>query len=189
MKRAFPASALVVLSLAACSEGPTAPASVQQEAAPAFHLSARNIYMLDQCDPRSFNAVFGPGICVNRTGGVTFDQFVAQLQSHGTVNSWRFNPSNIHVTSTTTLDVVNQGGEEHTFTEVANFGGGFIPFLNALTGDLVPAPECVSASDPTVPNANVVFVPAGGHTHVSISPGPGQKFMCCIHPWMRAETN
>ena len=36
-----------------------------------------------------------------------------------------------------TLEAPNKGGEDHTFTEVANFGGGCIDFLNGLLG-LVP---------------------------------------------------
>src|SRR5256885_5423262 len=40
-------------------------------------------------------------------------------------------PDALTVRKATTINVVNQGGEPHTFTEVAKFGGGFIAPLNA----------------------------------------------------------
>ena len=186
MNRAILVSVVLPFTLGACGEAPTAPAAAPDGLAPAFSSSARQIYMLDVCDPDSFNQAIGPGTCINRNGGLTFDQFVAQLERHGTVGSWRFMPSVIHVPQTTTLAVPNRGGEAHTFTEVAQFGGGFIPFLNFLTGNLVPAPECVDPANAMAPNPNLVIVPAGGHDHVTLSPGQERKFMCCIHPWMRA---
>jgi hypothetical protein len=145
--------------------------------------------MLDECDPASFNLAIGPGTCIGRNAGLKFDHFVAQLQNQGIVQSWRFNPANINVPRTMTLDVVNNGGEAHTFTPVAQFGGGFIPFLNALTGNFVPAPECVDPNNPAAPNPNLVVVPGGGHQQITIVAGAATKYMCCIHPWMRAESN
>jgi hypothetical protein len=149
--------------------------------APAFAVTGRRILMLDQCEPTSFNAVIGPGTCV-RNGGLTFDKFIAQLEKHGTVESWRFSPEKIHVSRTVALPIVNAGGEAHTFTEVEDFGGGIVPDLNVLSGNPVPAPECL-----TLTGAD--FIPAGGHTTHTFEPGGGDKYMCCIHPWMRAVTN
>jgi hypothetical protein len=64
----------------------------------------------------------------------------------------------------------------HTFTEVANFGGGFIPVLN---GAMQTAPECANP-------ATLNFVPYGGSEALpGLDPGL-HKFQCCIHPWMRA---
>ena len=186
MKRAFLAC-FTVVSMTACSEAPTAPAA-PADLAPAFSNSARSLVMLDECDGPSFNLAIGPGTC-SRNAGLKFDQFVTLLQTQGTATPWRFNPAKIHVPSTTTLDVVNNGGEAHTFTAVAQFGGGFIPFLNALTGNFVPAPECVNPNNPAAPNPNLVFVPGGGHTQITVVAGAATKYMCCIHPWMRSETN
>jgi hypothetical protein len=134
--------------------------------------------MLDQCDPDSFNAAIGPGTCVNRNGGITFDLFISLLQQHARVPSWRFSPDTIHVPRELTLAIVNRGGEAHSFTEVDEFGGGVVPNLNALAGTPVPAPECLSAD----------FVPAGGQTSHTFEPGEADKYQCCIHPWMRAVT-
>jgi hypothetical protein len=39
------------------------------------------------------------------------------------------------------LVAVNNGGEMHTFTRVANFGGGVVPFLNGLAGTPNVAPN------------------------------------------------
>ena len=90
----------------------------------ALDAGGRRILLLDQCDPDSFNAVIGPGTCINRNGGVTFDVFIALLEKTQRVPSWRFSPDTIHVPRELTLSIVNAGGEAHTFTEVEEFGGG-----------------------------------------------------------------
>jgi hypothetical protein len=140
------------------------------------------ILLLDECDPDSFNEAIGPGSCVNRNGGLTFDVFIALLEKHARVPSWRFSSDSIHVPAEMTLPIANRGGEVHTFTEVAEFGGGIVPQLNALAGTPVPAPECLTlvGSD---------FVPSGGQTSHTFEPGEQDKYQCCIHPWMRASTH
>lgn len=173
----------ILLLLAACGESPhpaepsLAPGSEQR----ALSAGSRQILMLDQCDPDSFNEVIGPETCVGRNGGITFATFIAQLEKNQTVESWRFSPGVIQVPETLTLPVVNRGGEVHTFTEVEEFGGGIVPLLNALSGTPVPAPECLAlgAAD---------FVPAGGHVTHTFEPGERDRYQCCIHPWMRAES-
>ena len=55
--------------------------------------------------------------------------------------SWRNEPSYISIRAGQKVRVTNLGGRQHTFTHVANLGGGFIPPLN---GALVPAPECAN---------------------------------------------
>jgi hypothetical protein len=70
-----------------------------------------------------------------------------------------------------------------TFTPVAAFGGGFVNELNGISGNPVPAPECLNCG-------SIVFIPAGG---VEEGPTAGSselpvgthRFQCCIHPWMR----
>jgi len=79
--------------------------------------------------------------------------------------------------------IENRGGETHTFTPVAEFGGGFVDQLNGISGNPVPAPECLNLGA-------IVFIPAGG---IEVGPTAGSadlpvgshKFQCCIHPWMR----
>jgi hypothetical protein len=83
------------------------------------------------------------------------------------MGGWRFNPllnttagtfqlATISLASGQTTALQNTGGETHTFTKVATFGGGFIPPLNQLSGNPVPAPECLQPE-----NATNIFVEAG----------------------------
>ncbi len=176
----------VLLFATACSDANTPAAPSQPSALPASGPTAldaggRRILMLDQCDPDSFNAVIGPNTCINRNGGVTFDLFIALLEKSQLVPSWRFSPDTIHVPRDLTLPIVNSGGEVHTFTEVAQFGGGIVPVLNQLSGNPVAAPECLALSGSD-------FIAPGGQATHTFEPGESDKYQCCIHPWMRATT-
>ncbi len=95
-----------------------------------------------------------------------------------------------------TLVAFNAGGEAHTFTEVARFGGGFVVVLNQLSGNPVPAPECADPNSkpdaqgllPPAKSALASFIPPGGHLSVDVPPiGKTELYQCCIHPWMRAS--
>jgi plastocyanin len=90
--------------------------------------------------------------------------------------SWRNEPSYISIRAGQDVRVSNRGGRAHTFTKVADFGGGFVGPLN---GALDPAPEC---ADPT----QLVFVPYGGSQTVTGLAAGLHQYQCCIHPWMRA---
>lgn len=180
----FPVILMVVV---ACSDTNTPAAPSQLSALPAdgpsmaLDAGGRRLVMLDQCEPDSFNAAIGPDTCINRNGGMTFDRFIALLQKHQIVPSWRFSPDTIHVPRDLTLPIVNKGGEVHTFTEVEEFGGGIVPQLNELSGNPVPARECLALSGSD-------FVAPGGQTSHTFEPGESDKYQCCIHPWMRATT-
>ena len=184
MHRSAPVAGTVLMlaTLTAC-DGPTIshPDAAEALDAPVLAEVGRSILMLDQCDPESFNAAIGPGTCVDRNGGLTFDTFIQQLESQQTVPPWIFTPQVIHVAREMTLPVVNRGGEVHTFTEVEEFGGGIVPFLNLLSGTPTVAPECelLGFAD---------FIPAGGQTMHHFEPGEAEKYQCCIHPWMRSES-
>ena len=54
----------------------------------------------------------------------------AEAQNGTPDKKWDFEPDTLTVDEGNPIITVNQGGEPHTFTEVANFGGGFIPTLN-----------------------------------------------------------
>ena len=137
-----------------------------------------NVNILDNCDGPSFNAAVGPGTC-NRTGGVNFGQFLSLLGKHQEVNSYRFSPAGFTVHVGQNIAAVNLGGEVHTFTRVANFGGGVVDLLNGLSGNPTPAPECL-----TLPGRE--FLPPGGTDVESVGAAGTANFQCCIHPWMRA---
>jgi plastocyanin len=154
---------------------------------------AKRVRLLDDCDVASFNAAFGPGTCVG-DGRTTVDDFVAQLTANGNVpnkavRGWAFKPGSFHIDAGDHIDAVSRGGEFHTFTEVANFGGGCIPQLNVILG-LSPVPECDAVTetpDGPVPTAFITTgVAPGGQLPVAgLSPGE-HKFQCLIHPWMES---
>lgn len=138
--------------------------------------------LLDDCEPTSFNAVLGDGACIGN-GHTTFDEFIAELEATQDAHKWRNQPSQAHLNVGRPTVIENRGGETHTFTPVANFGGGFVAELNGISGNPVPAPECLNFG-------SIVFIPAGG---IEEGPTAGSselpvgitRFQCCIHPWMR----
>lgn len=155
----------------------------------------------DACDPATFNAVIGPGTCMPGEHGKTvFNLFVKELQQDRMAGAWYFSPLlnasagkfkliTVNLMSGQATSLQNSGGELHTFTRVAKFGGGVVPFLNDLTGNHDVAPECMASE-----NSSNVFVEAGttevgpvaGSTDL---PAGISKWQCCIHPWMRMTVN
>jgi hypothetical protein len=142
--------------------------------------SDRQVQILDNCDGPSFNAAVGPGTCA-RNGGLTFDDFVARLLADGEVASWRFSPSQLKVEAGGTITAVNGGGEFHTFSPVATFGGGCIAAVNALVG-LTPVAECAGFPGGTFGATGVA--PGTSRTTAPLAAGI-QRFQCLIHPWQR----
>ena len=142
----------------------------------------KRVRMLDDCDPTTFNAVLGDGACVGN-GHTTFDEFIAELEATQDAHAWRNQPSQMRLNVGRGTLIENPGGETHTFTRVAAFGGGFVNDLNGISGNPVPAPECLNFG-------SIVFVPAGGVEEgptagSSALPVGTNRFQCCIHPWMR----
>ena len=140
---------------------------------------ARRVTMLDDCDAATFNAVIGPGTCV-KDGGVTFQELIGQLIGTGEAPAWRFAPEVVQLGAGGSVDAYNRGGEFHTFTEVAAFGGGCVDALNSILG-LTPVPECaipgILGSTGVAPGEELEGTPLGSGVHL---------FECLIHPWMRA---
>lgn len=158
------------------------------------------IHIRDFCDPTTFNGAVGPGTCVRAdsvsvNGSQKFAGFLAEVGQEKSVGAWRFNPDRVRTEEGVNLTLVNRGGETHTFTRVAEFGGGFVAPLNGLSGNPIPRPECAKVLAggvlvPQPPSGNNIFV-----EHGETEPGPriveGEeaKFQCCIHPWMRITFN
>ena len=140
--------------------------------------AARHLNMLDDCDPVSFNAVIGPGTCI-KDGGTSFQDFVGQLLSMGRAPAWRFAPTSLKLPAGSTIVAFNKGGEDHSFTEVAHFGGGCVQVLNNLLG-LSPVPEC---SNPALIFGTLAEQGSSTQT-APLAPGV-HRFECLIHPWMR----
>jgi plastocyanin len=137
------------------------------------------VNMTDACDQATFDAVLGAGTCI-RAGGVKFNQFIAELTRLGFVGPWHFAPRVANVTVGQTFAAINQGGETHTFTEVADFGGGIVPLLNNLAHVPTVAPECAALEEDD-------FVAPGATYKESVDHAGAHKYQCCIHPWMRLE--
>ena len=149
-----------------------------------------SIRIWDNCDPATFNKAIGPGTCVpGHHGTETFTLFVGEVSADRIAGAWRFGSTSYTVASGDSTALDNRGGELHTFTTVAKFGGGFVPFLNQLAGTPVPAPECLappSASNIFVAAGTVEIGPVAGST---VLPAGTTKAQCCVHPWMRTVIN
>jgi plastocyanin len=137
--------------------------------------AAHNVEILDDCAP---NADWGVNGCLLEEGDVTRGEFTAELLSsladavigH---QAWRNDPAYLKIASGETVHVKNKGGRNHTFTEVANFGGGSVP---ALSFGLDLAPECANVPNlPPDESIKITGLSVGNH-----------RFQCCRHPWMRA---
>jgi plastocyanin len=90
--------------------------------------------------------------------------------------AWRNDPAYLKIEAAQTVEVRNMGGRNHTFTEVAEFGGGRVPGrVPPLNFGLQPAPECATA----------VNVPPGTEARVTGLSVGIHRFECCIHLWMR----
>jgi len=157
----------------------TAPAAVVAGPAQAEMkgTSQHVVGLFDACDPETFNAALGAGACT-RSGGVRFDTFLEQLGQHHSIGAWHFAPTNVTMKLGELLVATNRGGEEHTFTEVEEFGGGVVPILNQLSGNTEVAPECaaITLSD---------RIPPGGTASDEVEETGTELYQCCIHPWMR----
>src|SRR5713226_2643543 len=158
------------------------PAAARAQALP----SLVEVVALDECDPATFNAALGAGFCLNVTpfgSAVPLPDLLASIAA-GTPNpNWAFEPDSLTIQSRTILEVVNQGGEPHTFTEVAQFGGGFVPPANPPGESVVP--ECAGGfSNVKVASTRIL---AGSHLNITGLSKGTHLFQCCIHPWMHFQ--
>ena len=143
------------------------------------------VVALDECDPATFNAptAVGPGFCKNVALGAS-TQFLTLLAESQTPNpdpKWDFEPDTLTVDEGTPIIAVDEGGEPHTFTEVAQFGGGFIGGLNAPNETTVP--ECAGGF--TRVEVARTRILQGSQLRVNDLSKGVHNFQCCIHPWMR----
>jgi plastocyanin len=149
--------------------------------------SVAQVVALDECDPTTFNAVVGPDFCKNvalaHLGYATTLQSLFAKAAAGTPDpGWDFEPDTLEIARGTILSVVDQGGEPHTFTEVAQFGGGFITGLN---GGEQTVPECTGGfSNVAVAKTRIL---QGSQTQITGLSKGEHFFQCCIHPWMRMK--
>jgi hypothetical protein len=163
-------AALVLVGFAAVMAGSTYAARSDEDSN-----GNRQIRMLDDCDgsDAAWNEVGG---CTRR-GNVTVAEFDEELDSPRAAavvghQAWRTDPTYVVIKEGATLRIKNGGGRPHTFTEVAEFGGGLIPPLNE---GLVPSSECPASTE---------VLPGGSETVSGLTVG-NHRFLCCFHPWMR----
>src|ERR1700741_3322713 len=142
IRRKFMTNTLVKFGLAACCLLFAGMMDHDRAAVPA------QVVALDECDLDTFKlpSNVGPGFCKNVALGypplgytTTFSQLFAEAAAGTPDPKWDFEPDTLTVDEGTPVIAVNEGGEPHTFTEVAHFAGGFIPPLN---GGEDAAPEC-----------------------------------------------
>ena len=155
------------------------------------HATPAQVVALDECDPATFNVpgAVGPGFCKNVALGyapfgstTTFANLFAEAGKGTPDKNWDFEPDTLTVDEGTAIIAVNEGGEPHTFTEVAHFGGGFIPPLNYNES---AAPECAEGfSSVAVARTRIL---QGSQLQVTGLSKGEHLFECCIHPWMRVK--
>lgn len=159
------------------STSTTAPAQLTAKAD-----QGKTVMLMDACDPDTFNAPppmgVGPGTCL-RQGGVRFANFIDELTRHHSVGAWHMAPGEVTLKLGDVLSAFNQGGETHTFTEVDEFGGGFVQQINDMGGFGPPVSECNPQT--------VKLLHPGDSSHEKTDEVGVEKYQCCIHPWMRAE--
>jgi plastocyanin len=155
------------------------------------------VRMEDRCDPVTFNAEppagLGEGACVpvkKRGGTVTLEEAFAQLKPGGPdglgsgPDSWNFSRTDFSIKEGDNIRVKNIGGEAHTFTEVSKFGAGCVPELNDPLGLTDVVANCGTGLDDPGDFVDIQF-PGQSRDVTDLSVGE-HKFMCIIHPWMRA---
>jgi hypothetical protein len=163
----------------------------------------QKIALIDDCDPNDTAWGTVPG-CLQEDGDVSNAEFNALVRSRLYDNippladpgdpptppnagqflvghpSWRIESAHIVIREGRRITVVNEGGRPHTFTEVAEFGGGRVPPL--LAGTTI-APEC---APPPTGQVDPTQLAAGARFRMTAEGVGLHKFQCCFHPWMRA---
>jgi plastocyanin len=150
------------------------------------------VVALDGCDPDTFNSALGTGgtgfchnVALAALGYATTLSDLFTEAANGTPDpGWDFEPDKLVIKKGTVLEVVNQGGEPHTFTEVSQFGGGFIAGLN--NGEAT-VPECDGGFKKVAVARTRVL--QGSHLDITGLSKGKHLFECCIHPWMRMEVD
>jgi plastocyanin len=157
-------------------------AHAQQTATPLAQIIA-----IDECDPASFNAALGADFCKNVSLGAftPLATLFKEAQTGHPDPKWDFEPDTLAVNEGTILNIANEGGEPHTFTEVDHFGGGFITQLNGA--EAAPVPECAGGFG-NLGVARTRILQGSSINVTNLSKGE-HHFQCCIHPWMRVTVD
>ena len=164
--------------------------------APAAALASDGgITVQDRCDHDSFTAA---GIDCARPaddggGAVTIDELFATVAATRAHPKWRFKEDKVTLRAGQPLNVtMDRGGEFHTVTEVAQFGHGCVPPLNALVfpgenPEDIPA-ACATTLVPRIfdpSGQGTGILPGQSFSYAGLSKGT-HRFQCMIHPWMKS---
>jgi plastocyanin len=150
---------------------------------------AAQVVALDECDPATFNAVLGEGFCQNvalsaLSYATTLSDLFAEAAAGTPDPGWDFEPDALTIPEGDIVSVADQGGEPHTFTEVAQFGGGFVPDLNHGEATV---PECAGGfANVAVAKTRII---QGSTVNITGLAKGKHHFQCCIHPWMRMDVD
>ncbi len=196
MQRLHVGHAVLVLGIAAACADPVSNPRAQQDSVLSQSASGdrsderngasnggHHIAVLDDCDRNDLG--WAPtGGCTLRRGKVSVEEFNLLLGSSLSLAvvghpAWRNEPSYLKVDVGKKVRAKNEGGRFHTFTRVALFGGGRVP---PLRQGLTMAPECALAPGAVDPNG----IAPGAKLDVAGLTLGINRYMCCIHPWMRA---
>ena len=147
------------------------------------------VVALDECDPTTFNAALGPDFCKNVAlaalgYATTLSDLFLKAGEGKPDPGWDFEPDTVTMKEGATLSVVDLGGEPHTFTEVEQFGGGFIGPLNH--GE--PTVHECSGGFSNLAVAKTRILQASTVNITGLKEGK-HLFECCIHPWMRVTVD
>lgn len=133
----------------------------------------------DRCDKPTFNAVGIDCDPLTDRGTDTFEEVLAELNpvDFGP-DHWRFSRTDFSIKKGDVIRSTNTGGEAHSFTAVPAFGGGCVRELNdplGLTDVTANCPDDFGTLQFPGQTTDIAGLSVGEH-----------KFMCIIHPWMRA---
>jgi hypothetical protein len=152
--------------------------------APAFGADFRVVKVFDDCDPATFNEAFGPpDVCVG-DGRTLVDDFLAEFDEKGSIDRWAFSRPEFNIDEGGTIQLVSEGGETHTFTEVTKFGNGCIPLFDDPEAE--PAFDCTEFPDVIVATSGIA---AGATRSITGLEAGTHLFECAIHPWMRSTVD
>jgi hypothetical protein len=176
--RLFPVAMVAVAVVAACSDTTEpVPAKSPSSADASFDATLARVAresivrLKDDCDSASFNAVLGAGACVI-AGGTTFSRFNFILTQLGTEPRWTNKPTTITVPTRGQFVAVNLGGEVHTFTRVANYGGGIVRRLS------VSSPHRLSSFPTVATSESPSHRPAASSTNAAFTRGCAPTSLC-----------
>jgi plastocyanin len=152
--------------------------------------SVLKVRMNDDCDPVTWTV--GATVFCAKPGGTSPAELVAAVQKDGADGAWWINPRQHTIDKGDTIEVSDNGGLPHTFTEVKQFGGACFNTL-AVFPDGFPAFNDILGIQPVAECANLgavfasLVAPGGPTVTISNLSVGTHLFQCVFHPWMHSK--